>query len=110
MSTATAVPLSEYLATSYRPDCDYLDGELLERNVGEWNHSRLQMLLSRYLSNRESQWGIIVGPEQRVQVQPTRFRVPDISVLVGPPPAGPILQEPPFLGIEILSGIKRQRR
>ena len=52
MSTGTVVTLSEYLATSYRPDCEYLDGELLERNVGEWDHSRLQMLLSRYLSVR----------------------------------------------------------
>jgi hypothetical protein len=42
MSTATAVSLKEYLNTSYRPDCDYLDGELLERNVGEVDHSRLQ--------------------------------------------------------------------
>src|SRR6185437_6346576 len=49
MSTAAAVSLTEYLNTSYRPDCDYLDGELLERNAGEWDHSRLQMLLSRYI-------------------------------------------------------------
>ena len=103
VSTATVVPLGEYLATGYRPDCEYLDGQLLERNVGEWDHSRLQMLLSRYLSNRESQWGIIVVPEQRVQVKATRFRVPDISVITGPPPAGPVLTEPPFLCIEILS-------
>ncbi len=82
VSTTIVVPLNEYLATSYRPDCEYLDGELLERNVGEWDHSRLQMLLSPYLSNREKQWGIIVVPEQRVQVKATRFRVPDISVLV----------------------------
>ena len=81
MSTGTVVTLSEYLATSYRPDCEYLDGELLERNVGEWDHSRLQMLLSRYLCNREKQWGILVVVEQRVQVKATRFRVPDISVL-----------------------------
>ena len=103
MSTATVVPLSEYLAASYRPDREYLDGELLERNVGEWDHCRLQMLLSRYLSNREKQWGIIVVPEQRVQVKATRYRVPDISVVTGPAPAGPILEEPPFLCIEILS-------
>ena len=53
--------LTEYLATSYRPDCEYLDGELLERNAGEWDHSRLQMLLSRYICNREKQWGILVA-------------------------------------------------
>lgn len=109
MSTGTVVPLSEYLATSYRPDCDYLDGELLERNVGEWDHSRLQMLLSRYLSNREKQWDILVVPEQRVQVKATRFRVPDISVLTGPPPAGPIIVDPPFLCIEILSPSDRMK-
>ena len=45
MSTITLAPLSEYLETSYRPDCDYLEGELLERNGGEWDHSRLQGLL-----------------------------------------------------------------
>ena len=102
MATTTAVPLSEYLNTSYRPDCEYIDGELLERNVGEWDHSRLQMLLSRYLCDREKQWGILVVVEQRVQVKPTRFRVPDISVLTGPP-SGPILREPPFLCVEILT-------
>ena len=103
MPPATVVPLSEYLATSYRPDCEYLDGELLERNVGEWDHSRLQSLVSGYLCNREKQWGILVVLAQRVQVKATRFRVPDISILAGLPPAGPILVEPPFLCIEILS-------
>jgi hypothetical protein len=52
VSVATAVPLSEYLNTSYRPDCDYLEGELLERNGGEWDHARFQGLLSAYLSTR----------------------------------------------------------
>src|SRR4051812_33389890 len=102
MSTVTVVPVSEYLATSYRPDCEYVDGELLERNVGEWDHSRLQTLLSRYLGIREKTWGILVVVEQRVQVNPTRFRVPDISVLLKPP-AGPIIVEPPFVCAEILS-------
>ncbi len=103
MSAATVVPLSEYLKTSYRPDCDYLEGELLERNVGEWDHARLQGLLVRYLSNREKECGILVVPEQRVQVKARRFRVPDITVVAGPRPAGGIITEPPFLCIEILS-------
>jgi Uma2 family endonuclease len=103
VSTVTAVPLKEYLETSYRPDCEYLEGELLERNVGEWDHSRLQTLLSGFFLNREKQWGILVVTEQRVQVKVKRYRVPDIAVLTGPPPAGPIIKEPPFLCIEILS-------
>jgi Uma2 family endonuclease len=97
------VPLSEYLETGYRPDCEYIDGELRERQVGETDHSRLQMLVSRYLSNRETQWGIIVLPEQRVQVTATRYRVPDIVVVLGALPTEQILREPPFLCVEILS-------
>ena len=102
MSTIAVVPLAEYLSTSYRPDCEYIDGEILERNVGEWDHSRLQILLGRYLGNREAEWGILAVVEQRVQVKPARFRVPDVSVLTCPP-EGQILSKPPFLCIEILS-------
>ena len=42
MATATLVSLEEYLKTSYEPDCDYVDGVLEERNLGEWNHGDLQ--------------------------------------------------------------------
>jgi len=103
MSTSTLVPLAEYLNTSYRPDCDYLEGELLERNVGEWDHSRLQGSLIHFLMSREKQLGILAVPEQRVQVRAKRFRVPDIAVLIGERPFGPIVRTPPFLCIEILS-------
>jgi Uma2 family endonuclease len=103
VSVATAVPLSEYLNTSYRPDCDYLEGELLKRNVGEWDHARLQGLLYGYLLSCEKRLGILVVPEQRVQVKARRFRVPDITILAGPRPSGGVITEPPFLCVEILS-------
>jgi len=108
MST-TAVPLSEYLHTDYRPDVDYIDGELEERNVGEWDHARLQALIERYLGNREREWGILVVPEQRIQVSPTRFRVPDIAVVATRPATG-VITEPPLLCIEILSPEDRATR
>ena len=103
MATATIVPVSEYLNTTWRPDCEYVDGEVRERNMGETDHSRLQMLLSSYLFKQEARWGIIVLPEQRVQVKASRFRVPDITVVAGLLPTTPILLVPPFLCIEILS-------
>ena len=86
MPAATLVSVQEYLATSYRPDCDYIDGEIRERNVGEWDHSRLQLLLGMYLGSRETQWGVLTVTEQRVQVKPTRFRIADITVITGPRP------------------------
>jgi len=103
MPVGTSVSVSEYLNTSYRPDCDYLDGELLERNVGERDHSRLLGLLSWYLGSREAEWGILVAISLRMRITATRFRVADITVITGGPPAGQIVTEPPFLCVEILS-------
>jgi len=33
MSSATLIPVSEYLATIYHPDRHYIDGYVLERNL-----------------------------------------------------------------------------
>ncbi len=79
------ISVEEYLATVFRPDCDYDDGEVQERNFGEWDHSSLQKRLLLYFGNRENEWGIQVVPEQRVQVGPTRFRIPDVTVVLGGP-------------------------
>ncbi|GMR21869.1 MAG: hypothetical protein BMS9Abin37_0189 [Acidobacteriota bacterium] len=103
MEHSTLISVEEYLRTSYRPDREYVDGALVERNVGEWDHSSLQMVLSAYLFNRREELGIHVVPEQRVQVKPTRFRVPDICAVFGDKPGEQILTRPPFLCVEILS-------
>jgi Uma2 family endonuclease len=108
MST-TAVSLTEYLHTDYSPDVDYIDGELEDRNVGERDHSRLQGLITQYLMNREKEWAIFVYVEQRIQVSPTRFRVPNVAV-VAARPVGGVITEPPLLCIEILSPEDRATR
>jgi Uma2 family endonuclease len=110
MSTTRAlISVEEYLATSYRPDCDYVDGEVVERNLGEYDHSSTQGEILVYLGVRKKKWGIIVLPEQRVQVKPGRFRIPDICVLLREP-GEQILTKPPFLCIEILSTEDRMKR
>ena len=43
MDTTVLVTEEEYLSTSYEPDCEYEDGVLIERNVGERDHSWLQL-------------------------------------------------------------------
>jgi Uma2 family endonuclease len=103
MSTSTLISLAEYLSTSYRPDCDYVDGEARERNVGESEHSILQAAITAWFWNHQREWQIEVRPEQRVQVSPTRFRVPDICLLQGNQPRGPIASVPPLVCIELLS-------
>ncbi len=103
MPSATLISVNEYLATSFRPDCDYVDGEIQERNLGEWPHSRTQGRLFAFLFQREAQWDIRVVPEQRVQVSPTRFRIPDICVVLASDPTEPIVRRAPFLCVEVLS-------
>jgi Uma2 family endonuclease len=81
-----------------------------ERNVGETDHSYLQMAVGAYFYERRKTWGICVLPEERVQISPTRFRVPDLCVAVGSKPKEKILRTPPFICIEILSPEDRLSR
>ena len=68
MAIGTLVSIDEYLTTIYRPDCDYVDGMIEERNLGENDHANLQTILAIYLGERRKEWGIYVVVEQRVQV------------------------------------------
>ena len=46
MATGFVVPLEEYLSSIYHPDCEWLDGKLVERNRGEPDHAGLEALIS----------------------------------------------------------------
>jgi Uma2 family endonuclease len=110
MPTSQMISVSQYLHTSYRPDCDYIDGIVEERNVGEWDHADLQGALVAYFRARRKLWNIQAVPECRVQVAPTRFRIPDVCVILGQERQEPILRKPPFICIEILSSEDRTSR
>ncbi len=103
MPASTVVPVEEYLSTDYSPDREYLDGAVVERNLGERSHSRLQGLVCAYILAREKEWRVVALLEQRVQVTATRFRVPDVCVLAEDDPNEPIVRHPPIVCIEILS-------
>ena len=81
MDTGALVSVEEYLHTSY-PDGDreYVDGRIVERNMGEVDHG-----------------------DVRVQVRPTRFRVPDITLVLGSKPTTSIIMEPPLAVVEVIS-------
>ena len=102
MLNATATSVTEYLQTSYRPDREYLDGEIRERNVGKYDHSRLKALLAIWFGEHEDLWSVVALTEQRVRVAPLRVRIPDVT-LVSRGPQPDVLVEAPRLVIEILS-------
>jgi Uma2 family endonuclease len=103
MATATLISVEEYLAKSYRPDRELIDGQLVERNLGEYDHSNLQSALVTWFRVRAREWGIRAVVEQRVQVKPDRFRIPDVSVISRDQPIEPIFRHPPLLCLEVLS-------
>jgi Uma2 family endonuclease len=92
-----------YVHTAYHPDCEYVDGEVLERNWGDRDHSTTQTELILFFGNRDRIWNVSFFPGQRIQVSPTRFRVPDLCVYLGEGPKDQIFRTPPFICIEILS-------
>lgn len=103
MSTVVLVSEEEYLRTSYEPDCEYEDGALIERNVGEQDHSWLQAALGAYFFNRRKLWGIEVYSAQTIRIRKGKYMVPDICVVPGPRPSEKIFTSPPLIWIEILS-------
>ena len=94
---------SEYLHTSYRPDCDYVDGFVLERNLGTHPHGRLQTLIAAYLLQRERQWQIHAVVEVRLKIRARKYRVPDIMVLSAAASYPAVIEQPPLLCIELVS-------
>jgi Uma2 family endonuclease len=100
----TLVSVAEYLNSSFDDgDREYVDGVIVERNLGEKAHSRLQRKLVGFFGGQERTLQTFCFPAQRVQVRETRFRVPDLCVYIGAEPEEEVFRTPPFLVVEILS-------
>ena len=104
MATAsTLISLEEYLRTSYHPDCDYVDGEIQERNLGEREHGPLQAALTAWFFNNAKTWNIYAIVEQRIRVTAHRVRIADVCLISRDAPKEQVLTTPPLLCVEILS-------
>lgn len=111
MSTKVLMDVEEYLRTSFDgSDCEYLDGEVVERNMGEIPHGDIQLNLARLLRELRRTLGIRVIPEIRIQIHPRRYRVADIAVWRSDDIGNKIPTAPPFLAVEILSPEDRMVR
>ena len=104
MGIKAALPVEEYLHTSF-PDLDkeYRDGELVERSLPDYLHSKTQGLLIALFGALRKAFPVFVCPELRVQVRPGLIRIPDVSVYYPNEPQQSVPDTPPFVAIEILS-------
>ena len=102
-SLTLRMSVEEYLHTAFHPDVDFVDGLIEERNLGEFDHARLQGILFAYFFAKETEWKVYAIPECRVQVAATRFRIPDICLTDATQPIEQIIRRPPLLCVEVVS-------
>lgn len=95
--------IEEYLRTTYEPDMEYVNGQLVERHVGGYFHSLLQGLIVSLLNARRLERRYRAFTEQRVRTSDEpRYRIPDICVKALPHEVTPVLIKPDLV-IEIVS-------
>jgi Uma2 family endonuclease len=92
--------LSEYLATSYDPEVEYVDGVLRERHGGEFAHSAAHgnIICGLHRACPDA----FVLPSVRIKTAPTRYRVPDVAVVRSVPQTR-FIERPPDIAVEVVS-------
>lgn len=103
MATTTHISLEEYLKTDFEPDAEYVDGEIEERNVGEYEHNLVQLAIVNWFNQHGREWKIRAIQEQRTRLTPTRYRIPDVCVFRRDQPREQIFTHPQLIAIEVLS-------
>jgi Uma2 family endonuclease len=104
------VQLEDYLSACYKHDRDFVNGELQERNLGEREHSELQLAVLLWFVRHSAEWKVVALPEMRVQISEGNFRVADVAIVSTDAPRERVLFTPPLIVIEILSPEDRVQR
>ena len=103
-ATVTGISLEQYLATSYRPDVEFIDGHLQEKPMPTFLHGFMQLLIGSWFLNRIDEWNVLAAVEVRTWVETNRVRLPDVVVVVqGSVEMRSALSHPPLIAIEVLS-------
>lgn len=104
MATAPALmTIEQYLHTSYRPDVDFVDGHIEERNLGEFDRGHLQGLFFTWFLQRMGTTGLVPCSELRIRVAPYRVRICDVAAVARSTQREQVAVTPPVVCIEILS-------
>jgi Uma2 family endonuclease len=103
MGTRAALSVEEYLHTSF-PDLDkeYRDGQLVERTLPDYLHSKTQRLLIFFFALAGRNMPLFVSPELRLKIRPGRYLIPDVTIFYGAEPTISVPDQPPLVTIEIL--------
>ena len=95
------VSVEEYLRTTYKPNCEYLDGVLRQKPLPAWKHGFIQGRMGQLVNKRFPDFA--AAGEVTVCILETRFLVPDVIVQRKSELQEPYPIRPVHLVIEILS-------
>ncbi|MGI8772852.1 MAG: Uma2 family endonuclease [Acidobacteriaceae bacterium] len=102
-TSTPSLALEAYLHTAYSPDRDYVDGEVEERNLGEFDHADIQTAIASWFRQHGKAWNLRAIVELRVRVSSTRVRVPDVCLIARDSPREQVITHPPLAVLEVLS-------
>ncbi len=99
----TVVSLEEYFNTSYEPECEYIDGELIPKAIGTKDHSFLQVRITRLLYRFEEAGLCRIGTELSVRIRDQEILIPDVCAVAIDDPGPTVVSTPALLCVEVLS-------
>lgn len=86
------------------PECEYVDGRIVERRLGSIRHSRAQARLLELLRPLEQRFSLFAYPGVTLVRSPTRFRIADVAAFAGDFPEGTMYPtDPPEIADEVVS-------
>jgi Uma2 family endonuclease len=107
MATKAQITAEQYLHMTFEHDAEFVHGEIVERAMPDRIHSLIQFLILMEIGRLIQSHPLFPYPELRLRLEPSVFRIPDISVFGGQPPQEDVPSTPPLIAIEILSKDER---
>jgi Uma2 family endonuclease len=100
MATSTGISLEQFLAMHFDgPEPDFVDGEVIQRSMPDWTHSRLQIGLGISLSRAV---GLVPASELRVRLAGRSYII-DVCAYPSGQEMPRFPSTPPIVAAEILS-------
>jgi Uma2 family endonuclease len=103
VATKTRITEEQYLRSTFEPDAEFVRGEIVERSMPDYLHSKIQGLLLIWLGRLLERHRVQPCPELRMRLGPGVYRVPDVALIAGPEPETRFPDTPPLVIIEIVS-------
>jgi Uma2 family endonuclease len=110
MATSARISITEYLHSTFEPDAEYVNGEIEERNVGEYDHNAVQMAILLWFHQHDKEWRTRSVQEQRTKLRSGNVRIPDVSVFPRDLPIEQVYTRPQLIAVEVLSPEDRQSK